>query len=696
MITHNNDIHEIRLGKKYIYFSSVFVFLSVLAIRLLIINIYGVNIPFVDEWWTELDSIILFKENSLTLKYLFGPHVNHIVFFPKLWWILLYCVRGYWDILFELKCQALIPALSAFLINFWLLKDINRRSFFSTVLVVLIFAYPFSIENLLSGFQICMHLCFFFTILSLRIIASEKINFIKVFISATFAFFAFLSLAGGVFTTLIISFYCLYRYLKEKKIFILYYSLVLFLFFILFFIITPRVGNFLHTNFVLVFFLKLACLKYLWILLVSIPFLIFIIIYILRARLPDKKYDFPFLLYVFGYLTFFSAVYTRGSAGDRHMDLLLSFAVGCLIIIDLFYKDYFFKKIRFLPLNFFKIIIIILFFLSIPDSIVRLETREDYNDNARNGLFQALYIFENGNRIGAENFYKNYGFKINPFINIFNKIINSDKILHLMKDFNYKNYIQINYGESVKLEDFFDNIKIEKGMLLSASSGVGYVQGWACIPNMESSDNKIFILFRNKTEVFKVRPFYTKRRDVSRYLETKGKYDNSGFYLNFSNIDLPKGVYQIGILVQNEKKSIYEWKSEFFFNDTTEKVKPEIIDLACLKNEIESKINYNIDRIDKKIIRGWALIENHDANKSVIFILFKKESNDRIFRIRATSQIRKDVSAFYHKRYFYDHSGFYIPLNSYDFSPGIYVIGFQIINDGKVLYRWTDSTIKVN
>ena len=94
-------------------FASSGVFVAVLLFRLILVYCFAVNVPFWDEWGTELNTIKAYCSNGLTLRELFVPHGEHYVVFSKLLWIFSYRMFGSMNLIRVMQLQSVIPAITA-------------------------------------------------------------------------------------------------------------------------------------------------------------------------------------------------------------------------------------------------------------------------------------------------------------------------------------------------------------------------------------------------------------------------------------------------------------------------------------------------------------------------------------------------------------------------------------------------------
>lgn len=123
---------------------------------LLLISIYGVNIPAGDQW--DVVPVLLEKmnEGTLSLRHFFAQHNEHRIFFPRLIMFTL-ALLTHWNIKVELFTSWLLACISAY--NFWRLSHVtgwgrSNAGFWLLLGVNILLFTPLQYENWLWGFQI--------------------------------------------------------------------------------------------------------------------------------------------------------------------------------------------------------------------------------------------------------------------------------------------------------------------------------------------------------------------------------------------------------------------------------------------------------------------------------------------------------------------------------------------------------------
>lgn len=125
-----------------LYFG-LFSFLVVLISRLIVIHYYAVDLPFWDQWDSEIANLYLsYLQNGFSLKLLFTPQNEHRIFFTNLLNLVIFIFNKSYHPITVMKIQAMLPALMAALFTAWNIKDENKINYISILLIIFVFAIP--------------------------------------------------------------------------------------------------------------------------------------------------------------------------------------------------------------------------------------------------------------------------------------------------------------------------------------------------------------------------------------------------------------------------------------------------------------------------------------------------------------------------------------------------------------------------
>lgn len=132
------------------------VFLIVLGARLWLVQAFGSDLPFWDQWGAEATRLYIpyFRE-TLSLGDLFAPHNEHRILLTRIFSLGLLLLNGTWDPLLQMALNALLYAsVSVFVLR----TMVPTTPPAWCVAVALLFALPCGWQNTLGGFQLQMYL----------------------------------------------------------------------------------------------------------------------------------------------------------------------------------------------------------------------------------------------------------------------------------------------------------------------------------------------------------------------------------------------------------------------------------------------------------------------------------------------------------------------------------------------------------
>lgn len=181
------------------WIAGIGVFFLVLGVRWCLIGLFGVDVPFWDQW--SMEAWKLYQPHLTgTLKFsdLFQSHNEHRLALSNTLNLALFIINQRWSPLLTMAIQSIIPALTAGLLATWHLRDAGKRrpSRLSLCLIALIFLSPINSENLLWGFQSQVYFLAFFAVVAIRRASVGK-RPIDVVIALICCGLASLSQAGG-------------------------------------------------------------------------------------------------------------------------------------------------------------------------------------------------------------------------------------------------------------------------------------------------------------------------------------------------------------------------------------------------------------------------------------------------------------------------------------------------------------------
>jgi hypothetical protein len=139
--------------------------LAVFGAKLALVGFAGGDVPFMDQWNGEGESVVLpWLEHRLDFHSFARPHNEHRLITTRLFALGLFMANGQWDGLVEMVASAIVAALGAVV-----LLQFGRRWLQGgwlagyAVLLLLLTAVPFAWENTLSGFQVQFYFLLLFS-----------------------------------------------------------------------------------------------------------------------------------------------------------------------------------------------------------------------------------------------------------------------------------------------------------------------------------------------------------------------------------------------------------------------------------------------------------------------------------------------------------------------------------------------------
>ena len=258
-----------KFDKRMLYFYTAITGLLVFLINITIIHKYSTPIPWYDQWG-ELPLLVSFSKHNYhgVFKLLFVPSNEHHIFFTRTLTLIVYILRGFWDIALELKLVAILPALIASLLYFWSSSDIKKNSIINLIFMVTFFSIPLS-SNIIWSFQSEHYFAVLFSIVCLRVASHKTRNEILQFILIIFLIIcAFFSTALGIILLLTLVLYYVFKsllvykqnnnfsiFLKLNKTNIFKLAILVFIL-IIFYLTTPNCNSSLHIHSFSVLFSK--------------------------------------------------------------------------------------------------------------------------------------------------------------------------------------------------------------------------------------------------------------------------------------------------------------------------------------------------------------------------------------------------------------------------------------------------------
>jgi hypothetical protein len=146
-------------------------FLAVLGGKFVLIQHYGSDLPFWDQWDAEADNLIRpEQEGRLTVGHFFSAHNEHRILFTRVLALGLFAANeSQWDARVEMVANAALHACFAVLLGLFALELLPAAwSWLYAALIAYCFTAPSAWENTLGGFQSQFYFLLLFSALHLR------------------------------------------------------------------------------------------------------------------------------------------------------------------------------------------------------------------------------------------------------------------------------------------------------------------------------------------------------------------------------------------------------------------------------------------------------------------------------------------------------------------------------------------------
>jgi hypothetical protein len=208
------------------------------------------------------------------------------------------------------------------------------------------------------------------------------------------------------------------------------------------------------------------------------------------------------------------------------------------------------------------------------------------------------------------------------------------------------------------------------------------VTGWAFLEDKSNltADSAKLILKSKTGELFFGSLTTGFRDDVSNYFKNSS-LDSTGFFGHFSTERLPKGSYELGLLIQNKKTGSggYSFAKQVSIGYPNEFILTEFKSKLNLVKRREG-MNYEVEKIEDTHgllkISGWAFMINQLTKDCEISILLRSD-DDVIYFSPTKNLLRKDVTLAFKTTL--DNSGFEATISKRNLKKGDYEIGILIL-----------------
>lgn len=299
--------------------------------RLIIVNIYGVDILFQDEWDYFVDHILIEHFNSnLTVYDFLRPHNEHHVLFTKLLAYFLFIIDNNQIAAYStLLVQSILPAAVALPFIFWVRQyGLHRVNY---LIIALSFGLPIAVENLFWSVGSQWHFANIAAVSVIYFAAKPDRHAGSIFFVIFFLSVGYLTMVSTLLAGFVAALIFAARYLKNRDIRLIYYSLLSLTGFLILFLIAPAVsentkpGNF--SQFILSLLKSLGTPYYLGLIFIWPAFLFFFLRKFKYRENLNSVELFPLGIMLYIAAQALAVAYGRGAGGEgpgnRHLDMFV-------------------------------------------------------------------------------------------------------------------------------------------------------------------------------------------------------------------------------------------------------------------------------------------------------------------------------------------------------------------------------------
>ncbi len=180
------------------------VYLIILGVRLTIINSFGSDIPYWDQWDAEaMNLYIPYFDGTLTWHHWFQPHNEHRIVLTRLAMLVLLLANGQWDAQLQMVMNAIVYSAVGTAL-FWVLMPGKTARIFWGGAVVAIFSLPFGWENTLGGFQLSFYLMIGLSMATLWILPHARFGTKRWCLGGFCALLSLFTMASGFLTCVVV------------------------------------------------------------------------------------------------------------------------------------------------------------------------------------------------------------------------------------------------------------------------------------------------------------------------------------------------------------------------------------------------------------------------------------------------------------------------------------------------------------
>lgn len=656
-------------------------------ISIVLVIIYGVNVPFADEWGI-VDLYHKIEQNGLHFSYFFAQHNEHRILFPRIV-LLTVALLTKWNVV----AQMLVSQLILLFVGLCCCKYFRNKNgktaaalWAAVPLTVLIFSLR-QYENMYWGFQVGFYMVFAFSVFSFYFYDKyENIGSMKYlyFSGICAVIVSFSSIHGLLIWICYLVLFLAQRIFEKVKISKrqIFFLMVGAACWIVYFIGYhkpeghPQLGQGGLLNLIKYFLVSVGSSmiqnsRIAGVFGILICTVLILIAGFLIWKKQIRENRFPCLLIVFGVGVLASITLGRAGFGigqalsSRYTTYSLLIPIGIYIIGYPIIKAHFPK---FSSKQWFGMVVALLL---LPLSLINIL---EITSNSQDRKY-AEYALQRFDSVPNETRKHYFPIEVEPYMTEYPQILKDKKFSVFNQGKNYQDVPGVIFEE-----DAIDGLLIGMGDKDIKNIDNQYLlisNVWAVDARAEEAASGVYIKIN---DAYYPAYYGISRPDVANYFKNR-KYKNSGFEACIPMNRLKPGNNTIQAFVVGKNKSYYYTSSAYsFVYDTAmteiEGVLPNFkstdfavdsINGEALKNEIQIKKDGMLN------IRGWAV--DREAKNALSDIRIK--IGDQIFPVMRQS--RPDVAVYFNIPK-YENSGFTIDISAAELPQGNFqwsIIGFS-------------------
>ncbi|MDB6112099.1 MAG: hypothetical protein JWR69_3849 [Pedosphaera sp.] len=195
-------------------------FLVGVGAKFFLIFRFGTSLPFLDQWDAEARALYLpYLNGKLSLSLLFQPHVEHRIFFTRIYDLVLFLLNGQWDGRLQMVTKAVLHCAAITGLG-WLLVRLIGRNLWPWIWLplALALALPFAWENTLAGFQSQFYFLLIFSTLTIWLLGLSEPLSVRWWLGVASAIAALFTTGSGVLASAAVFVLVVLDMVKEKRV----------------------------------------------------------------------------------------------------------------------------------------------------------------------------------------------------------------------------------------------------------------------------------------------------------------------------------------------------------------------------------------------------------------------------------------------------------------------------------------------